>query len=410
MNTNFERSTAVPRILMVCTEYPPMQGGVGRYTHNLTTALRKIGFDVQVVCNRLGNTGNFTGLSPSNTDDSHVILQLVDKIRPDIVHLQYEQGMYGLVLAGLDPRKTRTNIDSLYDRCKVPIVTTFHSAYTVRQWLNLVVPLKLPSKLSILKRYSNSTIIRYWKRIINYNSFHNLNKKKVAKSAASIVFSDYMSKMIGGGQVILHGAESNSTLGKGKMEARKVFNLPQENRIALALGFATVTKGWDILEKMNVPSGWTIVVNSSTNNLGIEKCGKNLAKDGIIDLQRDFLSEEELSLLFSSADAVILPYKVSSGSGVMFDALAHGLPFVATNLDFFIEYARKGLGITVKRNPEAFSKALADLDKDYLIYKRAVDEFRPELSWQNIASQHGQLYSQIVKMKTAPVIAASSVK
>jgi glycosyltransferase involved in cell wall biosynthesis len=151
-------------------------------------------------------------------------------------------------------------------------------------------------------------------------------------------------------------------------------------------------------------------VNSSTNNLGIEKCGKNLAKDGIIDLQRDFLCEEELSLLFSSADAVILPYKVSSGSGVMFDALAHGLPFVATNLDFFIEYARKGLGITVKRNPEAFSKALADLDKDYITYKRAVDEFRPELSWQNIASQHGQLYSQIVKMKTAPVIAASSVK
>ena len=100
MNTNFEGSTVFPRILMVCTEYPPMQGGVGRYTHNLTTALRKIGFDVQVVCNRLGD-GNFFGLSPSNSDDSNVILQLVDKIRPDIVHLQYEQGMYGLVLTGV---------------------------------------------------------------------------------------------------------------------------------------------------------------------------------------------------------------------------------------------------------------------------------------------------------------------
>ena len=137
---------------------------------------------------------------------------------------------------------------------------------------------------------------------------------------------------------------------------------------------------------------------------------RTYAKNGIIDLQKDFLSEEELSLLFSSADAVILPYKVSSGSGVMFDALAHGLPFVATDLDFFNEYASKGLGITVKRNPEAFSNALADLDKDYIIYKRAVDEFRPELCWRNIASQHGQLYSQIVKMKAAPVIPASSVR
>jgi glycosyltransferase involved in cell wall biosynthesis len=394
---------------MVCTEYPPMQGGVGRYTYNLNNALRKIGFDVQVVCNGLGN-GDFSGLSPSNPDDSNVLLELVDKIKPDIVHIQYEQGMYGLVLAGLDPRKTCTNIDSFYDHCKVPIITTFHSAYTIRQWLNLVVPLKLPSKLSIMKKYSNSTIIRYWKRIINYISFHNLNKEKVAKSAASIVFSEYMSKMIGGGHVIFHGAESNSTLGKGKAEARNVFNLPQANKIALALGFATVTKGWDILEKMKVPSGWTIVVNSSTNHLGIERRGKNIVKDGIIDLQKDFLSEEELSLLFLSADSVILPYKVSSGSGVMFDALAHGLPFVATNLEFFNEFSRKGLGITVKRNPEAFSKALADLDNDYIMYKRAVDEFNPELSWQNIASQHGQLYRQIVKMKTAPVITASSVK
>jgi hypothetical protein len=35
------RSVSMPRILMVSTEYPPMQGGVGRYTFNLTKALRK---------------------------------------------------------------------------------------------------------------------------------------------------------------------------------------------------------------------------------------------------------------------------------------------------------------------------------------------------------------------------------
>jgi hypothetical protein len=28
--------------------------------------------------------------------------------------------------------------------------------------------------------------------------------------------------------------------------------------------------------------------------------------------------------------------------GVMFDALAHGLPFIATDLEFFKEYAKKG--------------------------------------------------------------------
>jgi glycosyltransferase involved in cell wall biosynthesis len=35
---------------MVSTEYPPMKGGVGRYTHNLSNSLRKLDVDVFVVC------------------------------------------------------------------------------------------------------------------------------------------------------------------------------------------------------------------------------------------------------------------------------------------------------------------------------------------------------------------------
>ena len=31
------------RVLMVSTEYPPMRGGVGRYTENLTKSLEKLG-------------------------------------------------------------------------------------------------------------------------------------------------------------------------------------------------------------------------------------------------------------------------------------------------------------------------------------------------------------------------------
>ncbi len=409
MNTDSKSSPLIPRILMVCPEYPPMQGGLGRYTCNLTSELRKIGFDVQVVCNKLGH-GDFSGLSPSHADDSNVLLQLVDEVKPDIVHIQYEQGMYGYVLDGLDPRKTRTNIDSFYDQCKVPIVTTFHSAYTIKQWLNLVVPLKPRSKSSLLEKYSNNTVIRYWKRILNYHSFHNLSKEKLAKSAAGIVFSNYMSKMIGGGQIILHGAESSSSSRRGKMEAREVFNLPGDKRIALALGFMTSTKGWDILKKMDIPPGWTIVMNSSRNHYSMERIDNNFVKNGIINLHKDFLSEEELSLLFSSADAVILPYKVSSGSGVMFDALAHGLPFVATDLDFFKEFSSKGLGITVKRDANAFSKGLVFLDKRYATYKNAVEEFRPNISWQNIASQHGEIYNRIAKKKAALITVGATIE
>ncbi|HYZ58363.1 MAG TPA: glycosyltransferase family 4 protein [Nitrososphaeraceae archaeon] len=379
---------------MVSTEYPPMKGGVGRYTFNLTRALRKLDFEVNVVSNKEGN-GEFSGLSPKNPENSNILLEIVKRTKPDLVHVQYEHGLYGLKLDPLNPTKTTTNIDLFYKYCQTPIVTTFHSAYPFRQWLNLITSFKDSSKRNMLSKFSNN-IIRCWKMLLNYQSFHNLNKEKLAKSKAGIVFSNYMSKMIGGGEVILHGAESSSVY-ISQDEARKLFNLPESGRIALALGFMTATKGWDIIEKMNIPEGWTIVVNSSKNHYNTEKFNPNFVKKNIINLQKDFLTEKELSFLFSSADAVILPYTVSSGSGVMFDALAHGLPFVATSLEFFKEFSKKGLGITVNRSPDEFSKALVTLDRDYMKYLKTVESFRKEISWQGIASQHAQIYTQIIK-------------
>ncbi|MDX1371373.1 MAG: hypothetical protein R3321_02835 [Nitrososphaeraceae archaeon] len=44
----------------------------------------------------------------------------------------------------------------------------------------------------------------------------------------------------------------------------------------------------------------------------------------------------------------------------MFDGLAHGLPFIASDLDFFKEFSKKGLGICVKRNGEICQGIIAN--------------------------------------------------
>ena len=383
------------RILMVSTEYPPMQGGVGRYTFNLTKELRKIGLEVFVACNEEGG-GQFFGLSPTNINNSDVLLRIVKEIRPDIVHVQYEPGMYGLILDPVNPKKTNTNIESFYDKCKVPLVTTFHSAYTVRQWFSLG-----PTKTNSRNRNANKLLLRrvgdYWKRFLNYRSFHNLNKKKLQNGQSGIVFSHYMSKMIGGQgdiEIIYHGSQTAPFARVTKKEARSKFSLPQEGQIALALGFRTATKGWDILEKMKVPSGWTIVVSSSENHYIKYDLPLRIGNDSSIIILQGFLSEFDLSNLFYASDAIILPYKVSSGSGVMFDGLAHGLPFVASDLEFFREFSAQGLGITVRRNPIAFSKGLVDLTSNYTGFRESVDIFKKKLSWNAVAIQHANLYKR----------------
>jgi glycosyltransferase involved in cell wall biosynthesis len=403
------------RVLMVTTEYPPMQGGVGRYTANLTKALQKLGLDVYVVCNEKGK-GDYYGLSPYNAHNSDVLLKAVYDSKADIVHIQYEQGLYGLALDPVNPHKTTTNIDSFYHHSKVPIVTTFHSAYDFKQWLNLATITEGTSKV---RRYGQF-MVNFWKCLVNYHSFHNLNKEKLAMSKASIVFSQYLSTLIGGENsrrcnVIYHGAEPTPKVlfQPTKKEARSRFSLPQDRRIALALGFTTATKGWRILEKMDVPDNWIVVVNSSKNHYNKENVNlrfNNSKNNSVIDLQKGFLDEQDLSFLFYAADATILPYTVSSSSGVMFDGLAHGLPFVASDLGFFREFSSKGLGITVKRKPDAFANGLRTLAKDYDTYVREVNKFKEQLKWDLIATQHSALYEQVLNAKKAIVIRTPNSK
>lgn len=413
-------------ILMVSTEYPPMLGGVGRYTYNLTRALRKLGNIVYVVCNENGD-GDFFGLYPFNKNNSELLLKIVDKVKPDIVHIQFEHGLYGLKLNSINPRNTCTTIDTFYDICEIPIVTTFHSAYTFKQWMSIVKPLKTTSGLLNQLKSEMNYLFQYWKFLINYKSFHNLNNDKLSKSKCGIVFSEYLQNLVNEkrnnnqhtydnkefntnikNSIIYHGAQSIVPVLSEikKEEARTKFGLPidKTKRIALAIGFRTVTKGWDILKKINVPANWLIVINSSKNHYNIENYKPELITKNksnhttkIIDIQRDFLSEKDLSLLFYASDVILLPYEVSSGSGVMFDALAHGLPFIATDLQFFNEFARKGLGITVKRNPCEFAKALNEMENNYHFYSKAVNKFRLNLEWDTVANQHNELYLDILK-------------
>ncbi|HXW11768.1 MAG TPA: glycosyltransferase, partial [Nitrososphaeraceae archaeon] len=168
------------RILMVSPEYPPINGGVGRYTHNLVNELKRQGLDVYVACDNRGK-GDFVGLSPNNMHNSEILLDLVNKIKPDVVHIQYEPGLYGLELHSLRPNNIHTTIDLFYNECKIPIVTTFHSGYNFRQWMripqikinkkeSLSISEKNPSNnkynlLSSLKdRLDNISI--YWKYLI----------------------------------------------------------------------------------------------------------------------------------------------------------------------------------------------------------------------------------------------------
>jgi glycosyltransferase involved in cell wall biosynthesis len=389
------------KILMISTEYPPMQGGVGRYCKKLVDSLRSEGVQVFVVCNENGN-GDYNGISPDNQDNSKVLLKIVKEVEPDVVHVQYEPGLYGIHLDPINPKKTHTNIEFFYDKCTVPIVTTFHSAYTFTQWMRLVVPLnnRISGRLGTFLRM----VYDYWTHLVNYGSFNELNKRKIGFNKVGVVFSKYLANIIPGSNLIYHGAEPSISPPLDRKEVRKLFLLPEHGKIALAVGFMTATKGWDVIKKMRVPNGWKVVINTSRNHYGREKLNDKFENEGVINLKRGFLSDTELSLLFYCADALILPYKVTSGSGVMYDGLAHGLPFISSKLEFFKEFSDMKVGIMVDRNPVEFSKALLKLKVDYKRYKDAVVNFRKHLLWNEVAKKHILIYNSIIDGPSTPLL------
>ena len=395
---------------MVSTEYPPMKGGIGRYTSNLVKALQNSGIEVYVICNEAGK-GDFSGLSPTNKQNSEVLLKIVSEINPDIVHIQFEPGMYGLSLDPINRANSGTYIDSFYLKCNTPIVTTFHSGYNFVEWMSQSFVVRKTGRIGVIGMPLRF-VVRLCKYFSNYGTFKNINKQKLDSSHSGIVFSNYMSKRIGEGcRIIYHGAEPYGQTVPEKKVARAMFSLPQDSKLALALGFRTVTKGWDLLEKMNIPYGWKVVVNSSKDHYNIENYDLNVissahnsssSKDNnnnIINLQRDFLDERDFSLLLYASDVVLLPYRITSGSGVMFDALAHGIPFISSDLDFFREFASQGLCITVKRNSNEFSKGLKRLERNYLYYTQNINRFTKKLKWDFVANQHKLMYLSIANEK-----------
>ncbi len=387
---------------MICTEYPPMAGGIGRYTANLTKNIQKLGFDVYVVCNEKGD-GHFSGISPLNQENSFILLKIVNDLKPDIIHVQFDVGLYGLRFDQKQPKKVETYIDRFYNECKIPIITTFHSGKKVyRSYVTLESLLKKEGRMG-LAGAPVRILFRLWRYSLNYLGLNNIYRDKLSKSHSGIVFSHFMSKTLGGRcQVIYHGAEpAIDDFNSNKAEARKkldIQDIKDGERVALAVGFTTDGKGWDLLQKINLPKGWKLVINSSKSYFNNENITINWkeSSSNIIDLKRGYLGEEDLSMLFYASDAVILPYKAASGSGVMFDALAHGLPFVATDLEFFKEFAAQGLGLVVKRNSSDFSKALGILADNYDEYSKAVDKFKEKISWSNISKEHSDLYHYVM--------------
>src|SRR3712207_3038797 len=426
----------IMKVLVVSGEYPPMKGGVGRYTFNLVHALAKkpdvevsvaIGANASPLTsdpNQDTNSVTTTAAAATTTTttttyrgiirkgdkrNSDRILQIVSEIKPDVVNIQYERGLYEV---DTTIRHTfwrlvhGSTLDRFYKMCPVPTVSTLHTVFPQEEYSAYIKDraLRKEGRFGFLPQPLRAAI-RRWVMKQRYD----LLLRVVNQSDAVISPARTLQEVVRRGTVIYHGAEpaiefsSTSSLMNNdkKKEFRKTFGLPADKMLLLAFGYAGSYKGFDVLGGLNLPNGWSLVIKQTQHERGFERPiqfgKKNSNRDNIIiSLNLGHLDEITMSKLFFACDAIIFPYKIVSISGVMFDALAHGLPFVASDLRFFKEFADMGLGIVCKRTTESFERAISTLALQYDEYKATVEEFRSKLRWSNIANEYIEFFSDLI--------------
>lgn len=119
------------RVLLISAEYPPTPGGVGDYTALLAAHLADAGATVSILTsgtddtNREGDVTVYRCVARWGWGVAAVVRGVMQSARPDVVHLQYQTGMYGMHPA-VNFLPDRLSGRLSITRRDIRFVTTFH--------------------------------------------------------------------------------------------------------------------------------------------------------------------------------------------------------------------------------------------------------------------------------------------
>ena len=128
-----------------------------------------------------------------------------------------------------------------------------------------------------------------------------------------------------------------------------------------------------------------------------------------IEVHNSWLDEEQIAAALAASDLVVLPYELSSQSGVAAAAYAAGRPVVATPTTGLREQVLPSTGLLARdMSVEAFADALAQLITDPVLFDRcaagALQHAQTELDWHKCAKV---LHEAIQKVCAMPRRSAS---
>ncbi len=383
------------RVLFVSGEFPPMQGGVGDYTRELGIALTDLECKVHVVTSTQASAvdGMQVHSIMERWDWScwRVLLDLVRRLEPDVVHIQYQAAAYAmhpainfwpwrLGLLGSDrPRSVVTFHD-----LRVPYL--FPKAGPVRRWV-----------VDRLARSSDAVIVT------NREDYESL---KALYPPPSLI-------PIGSNVKLAPPADYDRAAWRAR------WGVGTGDFLLCFFGFINDRKGVDTLlralhllaRETEAPNNVQLLfvggqtgASDPTNVAYLTTIRALIAELGLHDRVHwtGYVSNEEVSANFLAADLCVLPFRegVSLLHGTLHAALVHGVPILSTKPHAPLPEFKPGENISLvpPEDVQALATAIQHLASDPDRRRRlgvGAKALAEQFQWDTIAADTLKLYRSL---------------
>ncbi len=362
------------------SSYPPIECGVATYTQYLTEALRKKGVDVYIVCH-MGGSGYqvFPSFDYEDGDLAEKAFSTMVRFTPDIVHVQHEFGLFG--------KHMGVSVIPLileFRLIGIPVVTTLHTVYA-----------DMSKEHEIIIR----TILLNSNYVIVHEEYQVENIRRR--------FSSELANKV---RVIPHGAREVEPIS----DAKKLIGLPQDKKVILMIGYIRPSKNFELIIDLfpeilkRYPDALLVIAGKTRGqeyidyrNMLFQRIAKSPVKENIIFI-RGQLPQHVFDTIVCAADVVVLPYKLTSQSGILAHCLAFGRPIVASNspgLENVIQESGAGIACDTK---EEFIEAIVKIISDPLLSKKLSENgqkyVKNNISWSIIADKHLDIYNSLMDL------------
>ena len=362
------------------SSYPPIECGVATYTQYLIDALRKKGVDVYVVCH-MGGSGQqvFPSFDYEDGDLAEKAYSTMVRFTPDIVHIQHEFGLFG--------KHMGVSVIPLiveFQLIGIPVVTTLHTVYA-----------DMPKEHEIIIK----SILMNSNYVIVHEEYQLENIKRRFPP-------DLINKV----RVIPHGAREVKPISN----AKALIGLPQDKKVILMIGYIRPSKNFELIIDLfpeilkRYPNALLVIAGKirgqeyiDYRNMLFQRIAESPAKENIIFI-RGQLPQHVFDTIICAADVVVLPYKISSQSGILAHCLAFGRPIVASSspgLENVIQESGAGISCNTK---EEFVEAIVRIISDPKFSKKLSENgqryVKNNISWSIVANKHLEIYDALMDL------------